>query len=355
MFYRLLISLPMMVCFFWSIFFIIRYLNNNEEKHAKRSILIFYIAATILYIDHWMFFSGIVCLWSEWSYCVANLSVYPLYYAYLNALTRTRGSREVQLLLLPALLASILFPIGHFYPGTFNAAMTVIFRFCFFLQVVWVMTRGYLLLLRTTKRMDDTYSDNRSQLLNPIYTLLILFCITAVASMTLNFFGRNFFAHDMLVTLPSIIMSCLLYSLGYVAAHTVIPPETVDNDINAIDPATNEWSNDLIHKIDAVMREKMLFTRPNLTIQDLANAVSSNRTYVSNAINRTYGISFSQYVAKQRVEYAKMILRDPRYTSSKDAIADAISLSGFTSDKTFYRIFKDHTSLTPLAYRKSTT
>jgi AraC-like DNA-binding protein len=52
------------------------------------------------------------------------------------------------------------------------------------------------------------------------------------------------------------------------------------------------------------------------------------------------------------VEHAQQLLRDPKYTSDHDAIADAIALSGFYSDQTFYRVFKDLTGLTPLQYRQ---
>ena len=101
------------------------------------------------------------------------------------------------------------------------------------------------------------------------------------------------------------------------------------------------------------MREQKLYTNANLTILDLANAVGSNRTYVSNAINRTYHISFSQYVARQRVAYAQLILRDPAYRSDKAAIVDAIIRSGFASDQTFYRVFKEQTGMTPAQYRNT--
>ena len=150
-------------------------------------------------------------------------------------------------------------------------------------------------------------------------------------------------------------MSILLFSLGYVAAHTTMPVETVapqeEGDEAKANLATTAETDELFHAITTALREQQLFTNPHLTIQDLANAVGSNRTYVSACINRRSNFSFSQLVAQYRVEHAKTILLDPQYVSDHDAVAAATALSGFTSDSSFYRVFKDLTGLTPLQYR----
>lgn len=353
MIYRLLISLPMLVCFFWSIFFLIRCFYGKDEPRVKWSIWLFYLAATVLYYDHWMYFSGELRIACEWSYGIVNLCVYPLYYMYLRALTRAKKSREVPFLLLPALVAVFLFPMGRFLGYFSNFTMFLVIRLCFTVQVIWVLVRGFRLLRHTTERFDNTYSDDRSRLLRPTHILLWLFTMTSVVSIVLNLMGRDYFAEDAPVVLPAAVMSVLLYGLGYVAAHTVVPPETVADEAPATEAHTDEETKALIHAIETVMNEQKLYTNPALTILDLSNTVGSNRTYVSNAINRTFNISFSQYVARHRVAYAKMILKDPTYQTDKAAIVDAVTLSGFSSDQTFYRVFKEQTGLTPAQFRKA--
>ena len=85
---------------------------------------------------------------------------------------------------------------------------------------------------------------------------------------------------------------------------------------------------------------------------DLAAAVNSNRTYVSAVINKVYGVNFSTFVNRYRVDYAKQILSSSAFVSDKEAIQDAIIKSGFSNEQTFYRIFKQQTSTTPLAWRR---
>ena len=353
MLYQWIISLPMMVCFFWSLFFCIRLFRQDDEPRVKGTILIFYIATSVLYTDHWFYFSDRPSFVGEWTYSVMNLCVYPLYYAYLCALTREKKRLELGLLLIPALLIAILFPLNKWLGWNAGESMRIAARICFACLVVWVLVRGYHLLNRTQRRMDDTYSDERSRLLRPLHILLVLFGITAVVSILLNFAGRDFFEENVLLGLPAVIMSTLLFGLGYVAAHTTLPVETVSiEEHNGEDKATTQETDELMYRIATVLREDKLFADSRLTIQDLATAISSNRTYVSNCINRRTGLSFSQYIARYRVEHAQTILCDKRYTSDHDAIAAAIALSGFTSDQTFYRVFKEITGTTPLQYRQ---
>jgi len=353
MWYQWLISLPMMVCLFWCVYFFIRCMERSREANVRYSILLFYLASTVLYTNHWLYFSGVTSFIGSWSYAVANLSVYPLYYAYLLALTRKRNRNELYILLIPAAVMLVFCPFNRFFGWIDQPDVLLPARICFAIQVVWVWYRGGQLVRNTCRTLDDTYADNRSYLLKPTHILLGLISVTAASSILLNILGSSFFAGNSLIAVPAVIMSLLLYLLGYVAAHTVLPPDTVAQPENPEeDRATTEETDELMNRIATALREKRLFANPHLTIQDLAAAVGSNRTYVSNCINRRTGLSFSQYVARYRVEHAQLILRTPQYMSDHEAIADAVALSGFSSDQSFYRVFKEVTGITPLQYRR---
>lgn len=343
-----------MVCLFWAVFFAVRGVLHTAEMRVNNAVLLFFVATTVLYAGHWMYFSGMPSFAGEWSYSIVNLCVYPLFYMYLRELVRTREGSDAPWLLLPAGIVALVFPLNRWLGWQVESGIQVFARISFAVQVAWVWVRGFQLLRNAKRRMDDTYSDYRSDLLRPINVLLQLFGITAVASMVLNMIGREFFTEGLLAGIPAVIMSVLLYGLGYVAAETVVPPE------KAVQPETlaeelsskSDESDALMQKIDKAMREQELFRNESLTIHDLASAIHSNRTYISNCINRNCGLSFSQYVAGFRVAYARQILADPNYESDHDAIADAIAQSGFTADQSFYRVFKEIAGMTPLQYRQ---
>ena len=352
MLYQWIISLPMMVCSFWSIFFFVRLFRGKDEPRVRRTILLFYLASTVLYLNHWLYFADLETTIGAYTYLLANLSVYPLYYMYLCALTHVKRQSESVVLFVPAIVTTVLFPLNRYGHWINPAFMLLVARICFAVQVIWVWVRGFRLLRATQQRLDNTYADNRSYLLKPTHVLLVLIGITAAVSTLLNILGRDRFDGSTLVIIPAVGMSVLLYSLGYIAAHTTMPEETLEQLEPQQDLASTEETDALMHQIADAMREQQLFANPHLTIQDLATAVHSNRTYISNCINRRTGLSFSQYVARYRVEHAQTILRSPDYASDHEAVADAIALSGFASDQNFYRVFKDLTGLTPLQFRQ---
>ena len=348
-----------MVCLFWFIFFVVRFFRSDDEARIKWTIVLFYLASTVLYTNHWLYFSGAETQVGAWLYLIANLSVYPLYYMYLRALTRAPLTWGNYVLFLPIVLIAVFFPLNAHHTWIDMSGVLLFARICFAIQVIWVWVRGFRLLRSTQQRLDNTYADNRSFILQPTHTLLVFIGITAVASTLLNILGRDAFDGSLLVAIPSVMMSVLLFSLGYVAAHTFLPQETVaqeeeeEEEEERAKRATTAETDELMYKIGTTLREQQLFTNPNLTIQDLAMAVGSNRTYVSNCINRCTGYSFSQYVARYRVEHAQQILRDQSYETDKAAITDAIVLSGFSSDQTFYRVFKEITGQTPAQFRQN--
>ena len=358
MLFNWIISLPMMVCLFWAVFFIVRIVLRNEEPRVQWSILLFYIISTTLYTNHWLYFSGQETTVGFYLYSLANLSVYPLYYIYLRALTRTRESnKEIYLLFIPTIATAVFFPLNMHYGWINGEGQRLCTRTFFAIQVIWVWVRGFQLIRSTQKRLDDTYTDYRSHLLHPTRQLLVFIGITAFVSMLLNLLGRDMFDGSLLVCIPAVVMSVLLFSLGYIAAHTILPQETVAMDEDEEDikrkvlQATTAETDELFTKVTTALREQKLFTNPRLTIQDLATAVNSNRTYVSACINRRTKFTFAQLVAQYRVEHAKTILVDPKYTTDHEALTDASVFSGFSSGQNFYRVFKESTGITPLQYR----
>ncbi|MBQ4393840.1 MAG: helix-turn-helix domain-containing protein, partial [Paludibacteraceae bacterium] len=275
------------------------------------------------------------------------------YLLYVPACAHAHQAQRGDVPSLPARSAdSRLVSARRAFPNTLWGGNLLLFaRICFAIEVIWVWWRGYRVLRETRARLDDIYSDDRSYLLHPTYLIQHLLGITAAFSMCLNLLGRDFFAESMMVSIPAIIMSALLFGIGYVAAHTTLPQETIHTEAPQAKETTIEETDALMQAITTVLREQKLFASPDLTIHDLASAVHSNRTYVSQCINRRTGLSFSQYVARYRVEHAQQILRDSGYGTDKEAIMDAVTSSGFSSDQTFYRVFKEITGETPLQYR----
>lgn len=106
-------------------------------------------------------------------------------------------------------------------------------------------------------------------------------------------------------------------------------------------------SIDLMLQIDQLMKEQELFRRIGLKLQDVADLLNSNRTYVTDCIKSARGMTFTQYVNTYRVNYAKeQLLNQPEKKVSAIA-TDA----GFTNEVSFFRAFKTLTGTTPSEFR----
>ena len=87
-----------------------------------------------------------------------------------------------------------------------------------------------------------------------------------------------------------------------------------------------------------------------LSLEKMTEMLASNRTYVSNVINRMAGASFYDYVNSYRIKEAVRILSDP-ILSQKINIKQLSDEIGFSSPSIFYRVFKRETGVSPGVYK----
>lgn len=357
-YYSLVISLPVFVCLFWWVYFIIKTCKANTP--TMRWATSFFGVSTLLYLCHYLYFSGIENYVAETIYATCNLLVYPLFYAYLMALTEHKLTLSQCLcLFIPAAFPPITYSIC-FALGLLETQITLswMVRVCFAIQVLSVWGLGQYRLKNYKNSLDDYFSDDRSRVLRPLALLLHLFLLIAILSFILNLIGRGWFDHNAFIVLPATIMSVMLYVLGYVTAEIERFPHNVLNSVekkgNIVENKKTDsvLQDNLRQALERYMQQEKAYLRQELTIDDLARVLTTNRTYISNLINTCYGVNFSQFIAQYRVEYAKQILSSQDYSLDKEAIQDAIALSGFASENTFYRQFKNITRMTPLEWRK---
>ncbi len=88
------------------------------------------------------------------------------------------------------------------------------------------------------------------------------------------------------------------------------------------------------------------YTNPDLSIEDVARAVGSNRTYVSRWCN-AQGINFSTYIAELRLEYASQLLLTTDLT-----ITEVLEQAGFNNPRHFRTVFQAHYGCLPSEYRQ---
>ena len=105
----------------------------------------------------------------------------------------------------------------------------------------------------------------------------------------------------------------------------------------------------LMERICQHMESELPYLHSDLKLQDVADALNSNRTYISDCIKAERGMTFPQFVNAYRVEHAKQLLSN----RPDIKISSVGPESGFSSDASFFRAFKSVTGMSPSEWRES--
>lgn len=355
-FYEIFCLLPFLVCLLWSV------ILGMELRSGRRPVLIlwiFSIVCAMLYFCHSLNFSVLVPevpAWSQCLYIACNLAVYPLFYIYVHTLTNENFKKGMFLALAPALLAGVISAATSLRGGSLSLIRNIA-SVVFAIEVVLTGIFGISDIVRYRRRIANFYADIEERALPALMTLLILLILTALFSTGANLIGTAFFKGKILLALPSLLFSTLLFCIFHWGSRCSYSAEELAAD-SSDDMSVKELASDgsiprqdiLYSSILKVMEEKHLFLKPDLKITELVSEVGSNRTYVSNCINRNSGCSFSEFVHRYRISYAISLMEKGKSSMSEIAV-----LSGYLDGNAFYKAFSKIQGKSPSAWIEEQT
>lgn len=89
------------------------------------------------------------------------------------------------------------------------------------------------------------------------------------------------------------------------------------------------------------------FTRADITLKQISDALSYHPNYVSKMFNNRYRVGISKYINIQRVRYACSLMEE-----GESSLENVSSLCGFTDEEYFAVVFKRQMGETPRDYMK---
>ena len=101
-------------------------------------------------------------------------------------------------------------------------------------------------------------------------------------------------------------------------------------------------------KLQEYMKDGRMYLNPKLTLNEVAIAIGTNRTYLSEYLNNNLNTTFYEYVNGFRVQEACSLL----ISDERKSLSEIAELSGFNSLSTFNRAFVKNTGETPARYIK---
>ena len=118
-------------------------------------------------------------------------------------------------------------------------------------------------------------------------------------------------------------------------------PHLAEHILTAGSQSTDEAN--LVRRFRQLMTERQLFLRPKLTLEEVADELHTNKTYVSKMVNNTYNLGFPEVINILRVDYAQQYIMAHRGAKQEEIAQNC----GFLSASSFNTIFKKVTGVTP--------
>ena len=364
---NLAISLPLITCALFSMLILLEWYNRQlREQHT---LFAFMLTATLLYVGHYIYFHRAVDLLplSDILYVSANLTVYPLYLIYIIRLT-SKWRAVYWLMLLPGLLAIMATGTGYIFMTDEEDRMFVhnylyhnsqtgltdmalfqayIRQFCklvFAIEVIATVVIGSMMIRRYDRMVDEFYADTDDKSMRNIQSILYLVLTIAVLSFIVNIIGRaRFTDHEIILTTTSLMFSALLFAIGYEGLHrhfSIIDMRTNKEQVSNDDSAAlkDAVNRSMTERIIALVENDKIYLQPDLKLDDVAQMMHTNRTYIYQAVNQQMGISFNEFINRYRIAHAKRLMASDPTLSMNDVALQ----SGFASLSSFYRNMKKY-------------
>lgn len=333
--------LPFQACLFWLVCFAVHY---TKSDCPKRYFTAYIFTCTVLYLCHGFFFtSGLPyeceCLWT-----LCSLSVYPLFYGYLSRLTSAEYRvRQLLPLLAPGAAVAL---AKYMLP---DAGLDRVRLLLFACQIVCVCYFGIRKLNAFDQELQAVYADTEQRDTTAVHHLLVAIIFVSILAGIANSIGKQFFGESLWLLIPiSLAFTVMLFALSHICYNRDFTIDQLNLDGQDDDNDGLDESEIIGRKIEELMVKQRYFMKKDLKIGEIAKAIGSNRTYVSNYINRTYNCSFSDYTNSKRIEHAKLLLANPATVKKLTLVAEE---SGFANEQSFYRNFKKFVGMTPAEWQ----
>lgn len=229
---------------------------------------------------------------------------------------------------------------------------------------VWLLCYGLFLSRKVivtyrqaVRIFDDTHSEHISAYIRWMSICTWWALIYGVSCGIWTFLPNKYVYLWILSSIPFYIYiycSYMNYLLFYEQVESILEEVTNEDSNNNIEDSTQDIQNSnpayhaIIEKNLPRWIENNGFTKPGLTIEELATILGTNRTYLSSYIKTTFHVSFREWIADHRIEYAKCLFRD----NTNMTVEEVSTASGFQSLSYFTKIFAQKEGETPSKWKK---
>jgi AraC-like DNA-binding protein len=304
----------------------------------------------------------------------ATLASFPLFYLYFSSLTKIRKLKFNEVLThlyLPIIYGIVFFIIGFlilnkeerfvfyskqiFYGNIDSNPLYVLYKVYIISKIIYVLQSVFYLIIivkeykKHSFEIRNIFSNNQGVDLKWVKYIGYAFLLVFIFNTIIHFVKLNYLSSNtLLISVSYIIFSIFFMMLGI---FTVLQKQVYENKDLEFEESGILFDNSLnINKVKNVIETEKLFLNKDLTIFDLCYKLNTNRTYISNLINKEYGENFRTLINDFRLAEAKLIIKGKLENSESIKLEDISNDCGFNSYATFLRVFKLSNNKSPKDY-----
>ncbi len=222
----------------------------------------------------------------------------------------------------------------------------------FFVQVVIFLRRFNFLYNEKKKTLDNYFAEDMQLFIFWIKKSLFFIILTGVLSFASLLFGLiyNYLFQVYVISANFYIaISFINYAPLYAKLKRAEAMEREKMEM------AEEESDSNVEYYEQLFGDRMMqwllekkYLSSQLTIEDMAQEMGTNKLYMSRYINRKYGVNFRTWVTQLRLIEAKEYMRQNPNVKQEEVA----SHSGFSSSSYFSKMFSRIEGMTPAAWRK---
>ncbi len=116
-------------------------------------------------------------------------------------------------------------------------------------------------------------------------------------------------------------------------------------------PLTKQDKEKMIGRLEQLMQKEKPWSKPGITIAELAESAGIQARYLSQVINENYNENFYDFINRYRIEETKNRILNA--SDDKETISEIMYQVGFNSKSSFNNAFKKITGQTPGQFKKT--
>ncbi len=293
---------------------------------------------------------------------LVDLLCVPLACSFFFEVTKPRGTSARSVLLLE--LAQAAFIVAYWVHPT-HSVVRCAFYFAFFITLVMLQS-VIIYALRLRRYVAENYSYTERISANwvmsvaAVYTLLYFIYYLA--------FDEPTWTGEAVFDLCCILLWTFVYVLS--VRHRVIDvsgegeaqwlpatakagvPHAVTAETPSDEGAARRMGSlsEQEERLRQAMEEDRLYLNPKLSLLELAAAMGTNRTYLSQYLHDVKGVTFYDYINTYRIGACCRLIRSMAESGQRINMAEVAEQCGFNSVSTFYRYFSKITTQSPGDY-----